>query len=128
MRRRTFFNALGGAIIGTAIMLKLPESIAPVKSFLASPQITFFAMLDAYHKACLAGEEPVTILLSEKTLDDARELMDEHRTFRVSPSPGPWNHEWINFQNAVVVSEDGIADNEIITHSFDGRKRGFYFA
>ncbi len=126
MHRRSFFNALGSAIIGTAIMLRLPESIAPVKSFLASPRISFLAMMDACHKASLAGEEPVTILLSEKTLKDAHMLMEGHKRFETGA--GPWHHNWLNFQNAVVVSEDGIADNEIVTHSFDGRKREFYFA
>lgn len=126
MNRRWFLESIGSAIIGTAIMLRLPESIAPVKSFLASPRITFFAMMDAYRSATLAGEEPVTILLSEKTLKDAHTLLEGHMRFETGA--GPWHHNWLNFQNAVVVSEDGIADNEIVTHSFDGRKREFYFA
>lgn len=87
MNRRKFINFLGSAIIGTAIALNLPETIAPVKEAItwsknnfsywdnainpnacAGP-ITFSMMEKAYKKAIEGNAEPQYIYLPQKAAD-----------------------------------------------------------
>ena len=71
MNRRTFFNGLGAAIIGTVIALKVPSSISGIESIFSKPKITFNALMEAYLKCCKGNTSPNEIVLHPNTFEDA---------------------------------------------------------
>lgn len=75
MNRRSFFNFLGSAVIGTVIALKLPDSIAPIKILVEKTKITFAALDEAYRKCCIEDKEPNLILVSVNTFREVHKLL-----------------------------------------------------
>lgn len=105
MNRRTFFNFLGSATLGTIIALNLPDTIAPIKLWVEKPKITFAALMDAYRSCCQGNIEPNLIVLSLNDYKDAKQLIPENCTFQYSTFELPLMEE-IKFMNAKLVSSD----------------------
>lgn len=109
MNRRTFSNLIASAIIGTAIALRLPDTIAPLNHLLAEPKITFKAMYDAYQKAMAECGEPHAMLLSPKSLDDAYSFGSRS----VFPPRDYYEPRYMHFQNATVTDSPEIPEGVI---------------
>src|SRR5215204_883993 len=87
LNRRRFFNILGSAVIGTAIALKLPESIIAGAPSIANG-VSYHKLLRAYHIGCepyrgvfgLIENESHAIYMSENrfknTVDKFRATMN----------------------------------------------------
>lgn len=122
MKRRSFINAIGGAIIGTAIALRLPDVLVPVKPFLAEPRITFQAMYDAYQKAMSESGEPYAILLSPKSLNDAYSFGSRS----IFPPRDYYEPRYMHFQNATVTDSPDVQD-DVIQVLVGSETKEFYF-
>lgn len=122
MIRRTFLNAIGGAIIGTAIALRLPDVIAPLNHLCERPKITYKAMMDAYNLALETCGEPHTMLVGTPAFVDYDDLFTEKAR---QPDQGVWLRR---HQNAIVVDDPKIPDDVIQVHTLSGKVKEFYFS
>jgi hypothetical protein len=129
MRRRTFINFIGSAIIGTAIALKLPDGLVPLNHLSERPRISFKAMQQAHFMSTGGGrDEPNIMLVSKGTLGDIRELMSlDHLPYGNEPAPPPFGSPYIYFQNALVIDQPQILDDVIQVHTRKGAVKEFYF-
>lgn len=130
MRRRTFINYIGSAIIGTAIALRLPDTIAPLNHLLEPPAITYQALAEAYEKACQGPDSPALMFLNPKTHRAARAMFEPswiRTTFHVPGDSRTYDKGFV-FRGAVVVGDDSLAENQINTHNAFGRQGAYYFA
>lgn len=118
MNRRSFFNFLGSAVIGTVIALKLPDSIAPLNKFISnSGVITYEKLLEAYNRCKNQFGEPSSIIVSRKNYNKLTEFIRPEVKFTEAQIDS-CNAEHLTFRNAVIQSPVGIgiqpiADDEI---------------
>jgi hypothetical protein len=111
MNRRSFFNFLDSAVIGTVIALKLPDSIAPLNNLIKQPKITFSAVMEAYNDCREKYGEPRMILLKKKTYTEFLELAKpELKSTKEQTDKA--EGEYLRFRNAVVLPTDDSSVGE----------------
>lgn len=73
VNRRSFFQSLGAAILGTAIALKIPDSLIPQRPILPDATIggiTTWSMLEReFNKIRLQNSEPSIIIVNRSTFE-----------------------------------------------------------
>lgn len=101
MNRRFFTNFIGSAIIGTAIALKIPDSLVPKHVEPDPIKLTFAALDEAYKKCCRGALEPDMLVLHPQAYAEFLENV-------------PANKRWadkdgrIKIHNAVVIPNNWL--------------------
>lgn len=126
MKRRTFINFIGSAIIGTAIALRLPDGLVPLNHLTERPRISFQALTDAYNKAKESEEEPCILLLSKSSMGDARDMMRVGTAQLYNATNGEISTPFFHFRDTTVIDWE-IPDDVIQVHSRNGVIKEFYF-
>lgn len=120
MNRRSFFNKLGAAILGTAIALKLPDSIVPkVPELPKHPGAISFKMLnDAYNRALLGSKEPDFMIVNKAQYIAYMEMQKPHERICGYTPDGEFG---VKFRNAVLLrrEEDRLPEEISTGHIFN---------
>lgn len=130
MRRRTFINYIGSAIIGTAIALRLPDGLVPLNHLTERPRISFQMLLDAYNKARESGDGiPYLVILGTQSLRDASEAASVYMRTAYTPArPDDEYSPYFHFMDTVVTDDPETPDDVIQVHSRNGVIKEYYFA
>jgi hypothetical protein len=103
MFRRTFFKSIGAAILGTAIALKIPDSLVPI-NYIPEPEVylpSFSQINTLYNRACFGGLEPDFMYVPKyvyEALIEGRIIQRQH-VFATDDKNGKMG---IKFRNAVI--------------------------
>jgi hypothetical protein len=122
LNRRTFFKSIGAAVLGTAIALRLPDSIVPILDIVKT-RITYNALREAYINCMRGSNEPNLIIVSDKTLVDIHDMFAYYYRYPIMTEYGG-----IKFMGATIIRNKMFnqPDNEI--QVLGGYKDGrFYF-
>lgn len=81
LNRRSFFKSLGAAVLGTAIALRLPDSIIPITKIPEPNKVpvpTFKQLNELYESCRQYGEEPEYIIFSVDMLNAVEDMIDSN--------------------------------------------------
>lgn len=118
MFRRTFLKSIGTAILGTAIALKIPDSLVP-KMIIEKSKMTFRAIIEAYQSCSFGAEEPTEIWVNRKTYSNIAEMIvNSGQPLYMTEANG------IRFFNAQISSMRHLEDSEIHVYGVKFRNCG----